>query len=281
MCFFLLFGICQIISFLQTVWYRRPCCHVSAVHLESPVKLLVRAFPPVVAPEIEAGVAADGLLQHLEETYGYLVVGQFGRLVGNKAEGADVSSAARPLHVDIEHGIVHLPHYALASGEDGCVVVEEWQPEMDIVPFRRLVGDVSEEPHPLLAPVFDEIAQDFVLGHADSALAVAYVPEQMVEHGIAQRMVYQSAHGFAVSAERQSGGREEFPVAVVPEYCGAGLPLVEIALQLLRIPEFDMPQQCLVANGKELHRLHEIVAQPMVEAFFYTAQFLFILLGEG
>ena len=88
----------------------------------------MRSLPSVVAPQIETRVAAYGLFEHLEETFCYLVVGQSGRLVADELEGADVFAAARALHVNIEYGIVHLPHYALATGEDRCVVVEEGQP---------------------------------------------------------------------------------------------------------------------------------------------------------
>ena len=49
--------------------------HVAVLHLKVLVELVVRTFPPVVAPEVEAGIAADSLLEHCEVAAGYLKLG--------------------------------------------------------------------------------------------------------------------------------------------------------------------------------------------------------------
>ncbi len=93
-------------------------------------------------------------------------------------------------------------------------------------------------------------------------------------------MIYKSAHRLFVTFEGESCGREQFPVAVVSENGGACLPLVVIFFYLLRISEFYVLEQGLVADGEQLQCFHEIVAEPMIEPTFYFFQFLRCFLGE-
>lgn len=240
--------------------------HIVLAFCLSPYILLMRPFPSVVAPQIEARVAAYGLFEHLEETFCYFVVWQSGRGVADELEGADVFAAARTLHVNIKYGVVHLSHYALATGEDGSVVVKERQPQVDIAPLWRLVGDVSEEPHAFFPSVCYEIAQNILLRDAHAALGMAQRAEQFVENLAAQRMVDKSADGILMSRERETRSREHLPVAVMPEDGGTSLSLVEMLFQLLHVAEFDMLQECTVANRQQFQRLHAIVAEPAVES---------------
>ena len=93
-------------------------------------------------------------------------------------------------------------------------------------------------------------------------------------------MIYKSAHRLFVTFEGESRGREQFPVAIVAEDGGAGLPLVVIFFYLFRIPEFYVLEQRLVADGEQLQCFHEIVAEPMIESMLYFFQFLRCFLGE-
>ena len=90
------------------------------------VKLLLGSLPSVVAPEIIRRILADGLFQHLEETASYLVLGQGVGLSGDELVSGCVVASFRTAHLHIEHGIVHLPHDALATRKHrGLWVVEE------------------------------------------------------------------------------------------------------------------------------------------------------------
>ena len=159
---------------------------MSVFNLELFVKLLPRAFPAVVAPQIEARLAPYGLLEHDKELFGYLKLRHFAGLVGHELEGVDIFSAFGAFNVDVEHGVVHLAHYALGAREHRCVVVEERQPQVDVAVAGCLVGYVAEEIHEVLAAERHEISQYVLLGDAHSAHALAHVDEQAVEELAAQ-----------------------------------------------------------------------------------------------
>ena len=79
---------------------------------------------------------------------------------------------------------------------------------MDIAPFRRLVGYISEEPHALFSLVCHEVTEDVSLGDTYSAFALSDVFEQFVKDVAAQRMIDQSAYSILVSLEGKPGGGE-------------------------------------------------------------------------
>ena len=134
-------------------------------HNEFAVELFVGAFPAVVAPEVEAWVAADGLFEELEEAACHLIFGEVLRGACDEVEAAGVIAAAGACHIDIEDGVVHLAHYPFGAGEHGRVVIEEREPQVYVLPLGTLVGDVAEKTACAFAPECEEAAQDVLLGH--------------------------------------------------------------------------------------------------------------------
>ena len=138
------------------------------------------ALPAVVRPEVVCGLAADILFQHLEETAGDGVLLFLSSMGRNLTEGADVLATTRTLHVQIEHGVVHFPHDALAAGEDRRIVTKEIEPQVDVLPLRRLVADIAEEDMFLLALELYEMAQHMALVDTESPVGRANVEEEPV-----------------------------------------------------------------------------------------------------
>jgi len=71
-------------------------------------------------------------------------------------------------------------------------------------------------------------------------MAERNVYEQPVERFVVERMIDESDDCLGMSRERQSGGREILPVAVVSKDGCARLSLVETLLHLLRAAEFNV-----------------------------------------
>ena len=90
------------------------------------VELFVATLPSVVGPEIVSRFAADGLFEELEEASGEFVLFPFCRIARDKVERGCVISSLGSFKVDVEHGVVHLSHYAFAACEHrGVLVVEK------------------------------------------------------------------------------------------------------------------------------------------------------------
>ena len=132
------------------------CClgafhHVSVFYFVFTVKLFVRSFPPVVAPQIEARVAADGLFQSSEVVACDFKLRQCSGIFGHQVESADVMATLWAFHIYVEHCIVHLSHDAFCPCKHGRIMVEEGQPQVNVLVAGPLVGYVSEEIHESLS----------------------------------------------------------------------------------------------------------------------------------
>ena len=117
-----------------------------------------------MGPQVMFGSLADGLFEHLEETACYLMFFHLLRFLGDEVIGASVITSFRPTHLYVEHSIVHLFHDALGTREHRRLLVEEGQPQVNVLPFWCLVGDITEDGHDTVAFVLYEIAQDVLLG---------------------------------------------------------------------------------------------------------------------
>ena len=149
--------------------------------LESPVKLLMGAFPSVVAPQVVARVAVDAFLQHFEEAPCDGILLQFVGGARDEFHGHDIQSSSWPFHIHIKHRIVHFPHDFLAVGKHWRVMVEERQPQVYVVPFGGLVRDISEVRHLFFTPVGEQVSEDVFFRHAHTAQMLAQVEEEPVE----------------------------------------------------------------------------------------------------
>ena len=164
--------------FFVLLWH-----YFSVHHVETSLKFLTRALPAVVCPEIIGRFAAYGGLKHLEETSRYFVGRHVRRIARNEMIGGCVISSARPAHLHIEDGIVHLSHYSLASGEHRrFLMIEERQPKVDVCPLRSLVADISADVTHALSAAFHNITQRIVLRNRTAVLLMrADALEEIVE----------------------------------------------------------------------------------------------------
>ena len=106
----------------------------------------------------------DGLFEHLVEPMGDLLLRQRLWVFGDEVVSAGVIATAWTGHLHVEHGVVHLPHDTLGTREHRRLLVEEGQPQVNVLPFWCLVGDITEDGHDTVAFVLYEIAQDVLLG---------------------------------------------------------------------------------------------------------------------
>ena len=234
-----------------------------------------------MCPQIVGWFAAYGVLKHLEEAACYLVGRHVGWGACYKPVGGCVVAAARPAHLHIEHGVVHLAHDALATCKDRSVpVVEERQPQVDVGPLGALVANVAAHvAHTLAAPV-DNVSQRLVLWYRTPVgLVRPYLPEQVVEHLVAQRMVYKAK--LTLGRQVYAHTRQPLPVAVVAQYGSCVLSLAETLLHLLAVDNGEPAAQLAVAYAQELYRLKEVVAEPVVELALGAAQIGLPHLGKG
>ena len=159
-------------------------------------------------------------------------------------------------------------------------MVEEGNPQVDVLPFRSLVGDIAHERVLLFASEFCQVSEDEFLGDAGAALAFADVDKELVECLVVERMINQSGDGLGGGLETDAGGREPLPVAVVAQHGGAVASLVQIGFHLLDVAELEVFAQFLLADGEQLEGLVEIVAEEMIEVALDVTQFALAFIGE-
>ena len=150
------------------------------------------SFPSVVCPEIVFGMLTDILFQHLKEAARDLIFLQGVRFLGDQAERTGIIPAARTAHLYVVNGIIHLAHDAFGAGEHPCLMSHERNPQMNVLPFRRLVGNISEEIHHPFTLVLHQIAQDVFLRNRHYMGMGAQLVEDIIHHVIAQRLVDKS-----------------------------------------------------------------------------------------
>ena len=69
-------------------------------------------------------------------------------------------------------------------------MVDERKPQVDVLPLRPLVADVTEDAHDALALVIHQIAEDVFLWHYHAILLVRTdALEEFVEGMVAKRMI--------------------------------------------------------------------------------------------
>ena len=116
------------------------------------------AFPSIVGPEIESWLAAYALFEEMEiaacDLRLRLVCGVF----SHQHVVAHVISSLLASHVEIIDIGVEIACYAFSSCQHRSVVMQEIEPQMDIIPERYLVGNETHGPQLSLALYADEAA---------------------------------------------------------------------------------------------------------------------------
>ena len=115
----------------------------------------VGPFPAVVAPEPVLRRLADAFLQEGGILLGKAEVGILLGIVGHFDEAGVVVAAFYARHVYIVDQGVGAFGYALCTGEDGRLVVQEVCPEVYVVPVGRLVADEAYDEAFALHAVLD------------------------------------------------------------------------------------------------------------------------------
>ena len=219
----------------------------------------------------------ERLWQGLKYIFGYkCCYGDFEEMILSPRHARQVYDLYRFLnkpnlkrHVNVEYGVVHLAHDALAAGEDRRVVAEEVEPQVDVFPLRRLVADIAEEDKFLLTFEFYEMPQHMALVNAQATVGRANVDEEPVGGIAAQRVVDETLDSLGIMGKGQADGRQPFPVAVMTHHQCHCASFAKGLLHLLAAAEFKVSQQLRVAHAEQFERLEEIVAQPVVETPLY------------
>ena len=124
----------------------------------------MRPLPSVMRPEVVLRCPTNRFLEHLEELSCQCIFLQLSWRITHPLESTDILPPFRSFHIDIEHRIVHFPYDSLCAGKHRRVMIQERQPQMDILPLRILISDIAEQRHPLLLSVFSQIAKNLLLG---------------------------------------------------------------------------------------------------------------------
>ena len=267
------------IIFYLIIWGEAPLYHFPIFHFEAAVELLAGAFPAVMAPEPDGGVAADGGFELAEVDVGELPFGHRLGVAGDESHLAVVVAAAQSGDVGIEDGMARGACYALGAREDGRVVVEEVHPVVDVHPVGFLVGDVAHADGSAFTPIAHHLAQRVVHGDALGSEPLAHLQEKAVGGGVLKRVVDLCALHVGRHPEGQRG--DPLPVAHMSEEDGARLSAVEHLVELVGAGEGHATAQLPLADGHEFDGLHEVVAEVAVEAALNLLEFLWRLLGEG
>ena len=169
--------------------------YLSVYFLEVLVEAGTCPLPPVVAPEINLGLPADGLLKFLEVEIGYLILRQVFCLFADNVEFAVVMASAGACHVAIDEDLPGVLHDSFRSGEYWCLLVQEIYPVVYVPPEGCLVRDIAYDNRLACTSEPDDLAQRLLHGDAACAVPLAYELEKAVEVFVFQRVVELAADG--------------------------------------------------------------------------------------
>ena len=119
-------------------------------------------------------------------------------------EGTYILTSFRTTHLCVEHGVIHLSHNTFTTSKDRGVVMQERQPQMDILPFRCLVADIAEERTAIITTKVYEIAENIFFGYAYTTMGRAQSNEQTIEGIAVEWMVDETRCSLWMALEGQS-----------------------------------------------------------------------------
>ena len=101
----------------------------------------------------------------------------------------------------------------------------------------------------------------------------------MVHRFVLQRVVeFAALHVFGKPIGQRS---YPFPVAIVAQVHGTRTAIVQHFVEFLHTRELHSLAQCTGRHRHQFDGFYDIVAEPMVEAFFNGAQFRFCFIGKA
>ena len=116
--------------------------YLSVYFLEVFVEAGTCPLPPVVAPEINLGLPADGLLKFLEVEIGYFVLRQVFCLFADNVEFAVVMASADACHVAIDEDLPGVLYASFRLGEHRRLPFQELYPVVYVPPEVCLLRDI-------------------------------------------------------------------------------------------------------------------------------------------
>ena len=136
--------------------------HLAVFFIEALVELLTCSRPAVVAPQPIGWLLSDGVLEASHICLGDAILAKFFRMAGDEFHLADIVSSPWSRHLTVENSLIHALHYAVGACKHGCVMAEEWHPEVHVVPQWLLIGNISHDKRLPLVAVFYYVAQCLV-----------------------------------------------------------------------------------------------------------------------
>ena len=158
-------------------------------------------------------------------------------------------------------------------------MVQERYPQVDVTPVGFLVGNIANHQWLTLTLVLHDMAQSLLHRNAYTTKTLADIEEQSVEVRILDGVIQLGTDTIVRHGQWQ--GADPLPVTIVTQHDTTRDALAPQFLNSLRALEHHTTTHLLLADGHQFDALHQIVAEPVVEALLNLLKLLGALLRKS